>query len=447
MPSAKAAVSSGYQVVLRNAVDLIPYARNSRTHSDEQISKVMASLVEFGWTNPILLDDATGVIAGHGRMIAALRLYDQGKQIRMPSGEQLPVGMVPTINCAGWTEAQKRAYIIADNALAAEAGWDGTLLGLELQDLTSMDFNLDLLGFSPDNLAAALGTASLGGNDDVKELLTDPDEVPPAPKDPVSAPGDVWLLGPHRLVCGDCTDADTVAKALGGITPMLMVTDQPYGVEYDADRRARGMTDGFQRAKGKVANDDRADWAEAWSLFPGDVAYVWHGYRKAYEAEGGLRAAGFFPRAQIVWRKVRMTLSPANINVKTMGYNPQHECCFYAIRDGAAPKWAGNRSQSTVWDIDHAKSETGHSTQKPVECMRRPMENNSAPGQPVYDPFMGSGTSIIAAEQIGRVSLGVELNPAYVDVAVIRWQNATGKPARLEATGESYEDLAGIRLP
>lgn len=176
MSSSKAAAKAGgYQVTFRKAADLIPYARNSRTHSDEQIAKIMASLVEFGWTNPVLLDDQTGIVAGHGRTIAGLRLYDQGKAIRTPDGSLLPIGMVPTINCTGWTEAQKRAYVIADNALAAEAGWDGGMLKLELDDLTSMNFNLDLLGFSSDNLAAALGPQGKGPGEEYDER----DDVPP----------------------------------------------------------------------------------------------------------------------------------------------------------------------------------------------------------------------------------------------------------------------------
>jgi DNA modification methylase len=446
MPRDKAA-TGGYEIVYRQAAELIPYARNSRTHSDEQIAKIMASLVEFGWTNPLLVTGGTKLVAGHGRVMAALRLFEQGKKIKLPNGEYLPEGQVPTLDCTGWSEAQERAYIIADNALAAEAGWDAELLRLELDDLVALDFNLDLLGFSADNLAAALGTNN-GADDGVKELLTDPDAVPPVPTDPVTVPGDVWLLGHHRLVCGDSTTADAVKACLGNVTPMLMVADPPYGVEYDADWRTEArngdgslLSTGSGRAKGVVTNDDRANWNEAYVLFPGDVAYVWTADRTAHVVAQSLVDAGYEIRSQIIWRKNQFVVSRGH-------YHPQHEPCLYAVKKGGKGWWAGDRKQSTVWDIDKPhKSDTGHSTQKPVECMRRPMENNSSPGQAVYDPFMGSGTSIIAAEQIGRACFGVEIKPAYCDVSILRWQEATGEVAKLEATGQTFVEVMAERVP
>jgi DNA modification methylase len=438
-------------IVFKSAASLVPYARNTRTHSDEQIGKVMASIVEFGWTGPVL-EDVKGIVAGHARTLGALRLYEQGKTIFMApgeadGGEPLPPGTVPCLDVSGWSEAKRRAYIIADNALAAEAGWDAKLLKLELDDLTALDFNLDLLGFSADNLAAALGPAK-GDDDGVKELLTDPDAVPEAPVDPVVVPGDVWLLGPHRLACGDATEAHVVEAVLKGAVPMLMVTDPPYGVAYDADWRTTAtngdgslLSTGKDRATGEVLNDEREHWRDAWSLFPGDVVYVWASDRKGHRVAVDLEQCGFEIRAMVIWRKNQFVVSRGH-------YHPQHEPCIYAVRKGGKGHWSGDRKQSTVWDIDKPhKSETGHSTQKPVECMRRPMENNSSPGQAVFDPFVGSGTSIIAAEQIGRACYAIELNPRYCDVSILRWQDATGHTAKLEATGQTFVEAMAERTP
>jgi DNA modification methylase len=421
---------------------LIPYARNSRTHSDTQVGQIAASMVEFGFTNPVLADDQ-GIVAGHGRVLAARRIYDAGKAIRLPNGQDLPRGTVPVIDCTGWTEAQRRAYVIADNQLALNAGWDIELLKVEIADLAEGGFELGLLGFDQgflDGLLAPPGT----------EGLTDPDEAPAVPDEPVSVPGDVWILGRHRLVCGDSTTVEAVDAALAGVRPHRMVTDPPYGVKYrpqDRAEKAAYSGDSAKRAVGQVMNDDRSDWREAWALFTGDVAYVWHAMRTAFEVEESLRACEFQIRSQIVWRKSRPTISPANISLKTAGYSPQHECCFYAVRKGGATQWAGGRSQSTVWEIDHTKSDTGHGTQKPVEAMRRPIENNSSPGQAVYEPFSGSGTTIIACETTGRACHAIELDPRYVDVAVLRWQAFTGKVAVLEADGRTFTEMLGERCP
>jgi len=250
--------------------------------------------------------------------------------------------------------------------------------------------------------------------------------------------------GGHRLLCGDSTVATDVERLLGDRKPHLMVTDPPYGVNYDASwRNKANFSDGDHsgRALGKVLNDDRADWREAWALFPGDVAYVWHAGSKAAIVQQSLEACDLLIRAQIVWAKNNHVISRGH-------YHPKHEPCWYAVKKGATGHWAGDRSQTTLWQIDKPmKSETGHSTQKPVECMRRPIENNSAPGQAVYEPFSGSGTTIIAAEITGRVVCAIELAPAYVDVAVKRWQDFTGKRATLDGDGRSFDDVAAQRRP
>jgi DNA modification methylase len=256
--------------------------------------------------------------------------------------------------------------------------------------------------------------------------------------EPVTRPGDVWLLGKHRLVCGDSTNREDVARALNGVTPHLMVTDPPYGVNYDPAWRERFAVAPGNLATGVVLNDHRADWREAWSLFPGDVAYVWHGCLHATTVAQSLEAVGFAVRSQIIWDKTRLVIGRGD-------YHFQHEPCWYCVRSGRTGHWAGGRNQTTVWQIPHRKNDTGHGTQKPVECMKRPMENNSSPGQAVYEPFCGSGTSIIAAEITGRVCHAIELNPAYVDVAIERWQRFTGEKAFLDGCAGSFAEIAGER--
>lgn len=403
------------QVEQRPVSALIPYARNSRTHSDAQIAQIAASIREFGWTNPILIGSDDGIIAGHGRLLAA---------------RQLGQTEVPCIVLEGLTETQKRALIIADNKLAMNAGWDNAMLALEIGEIGEADFDLSLLGFSEDELAALTAEKTDG--------LTDPDDIPEPPADAVSVLGDVWVLGKHRIVCGDSTDADVVAKCLNGVTPHLMVTDPPYGVEYDANwrneaKRPDGSAYGAS-ALGKVENDGQADWSEAWALFPGDVAYVWHAGNMAHTVAESLVSNGLQIRAQIIWNKSSLVISRGD-------YHPKHEPCWYAVRKGKAGHYVGGRKQTTVWDINKPqKSETGHSTQKPVECMQRPIENNSSAGQAVYEPFSGSGTTIIAGEMTGRSIHAIELNPAYVDVAVIRWQEFTGLAA-VHEDGRLFNDL------
>ncbi len=408
------------RVERRAVAELIPFARNARTHSDEQVAGIAASIREWGWTTPILVDEDGGIIAGHGRVLAA---------------RKLGLADVPVMVATGWTEAQRRAYVLADNKLALNAGWDAALLASELKGLAELGFDTGLTGFSADELAALLVEPSPG--------LTDPDAVPEAPADPVTRPGDVWILGRHRIICGSSTDANTVAAVLAGVVPHLMVTDPPYGVEYDPSWRNAAFTGSKTARTGVVLNDDRADWREAWALFPGDVAYVWHGALHATTVAESLAACDFAIRSQIIWAKPRLVIGRGD-------YHWQHEPCWYAVRRGRTGHYGGDRKQTTLWQIEgQAGTEDGattHGTQKPVECMRRPIENNSSPGQAVYEPFSGSGTTIIAAEMSGRACHAVELNPAYVDVAVTRWQAFTGGVATLEGDGRSYPEVEAERL-
>ena len=406
----------------RSVASLIPYARNARTHSDAQVSQIAASIKEWGWTTPVLVDETGGIIAGHGRVMAARKL----------GLEEIPV-MVAT----GWSEAQKRAYVLADNQLALNAGWDIDLLTVELNDLKDESFDLDLIGFDDKFLADIFAEKTEG--------LTDPDDAPAAPETPVAVLGDVWLLGKHRLVCGDSTDALTVEKALNGVKPHLMVTDPPYGVEYDASWRDKLPTQKPGTSLGKVENDNRANWSEAWSLFPGNIAYVWHDALRGGEIAENLLANGFKIRAQIIWAKQGFVFGRGD-------YHWQHEPCWYAVKKNG--NWTGDRKQTTLWEIANLnkikggnadEKLTGHSTQKPVECMKRPIENNSSPGQAVYEPFSGSGTTIIAAEMTGRSCHAIELHPPYVDVAILRWQDFTGQQATLEGDGRTFAEIKAER--
>jgi DNA modification methylase len=394
---------------------LLPYARNARTHSASQIDQIAASMREWGWTNPVLVDEAGMIIAGHGRIEAA---------------RKLGLSEAPVMVATGWSEAKKRAYVIADNKLALNAGWNEDLLAAELTDLRELAFNVDLLGFEVGELERLLGSS---------EALEGEDDVPATPETPVSRAGDLWLLGRHRLLCGDATCASDVMRLLGDVRPHLMVTDPPYGVEYDpAWRNESGASQ--TRRTGKVFNDDRADWREAWALFPGEVAYVWHGALHAGTVADSLTATGFEIRSQIIWSKERLVLSRGH-------YHWQHEPCWYAVRKGGSGAWAGDRKQTTIWPISakNQDAETVHGTQKPVECMRRPMLNNSNTGQAVYEPFSGSGTSLIAAETCGRACLAMELDPAYVDVAVTRWEQLTGETAVLKGEGTSFAEVRAGR--
>lgn len=400
---------------------LVPYARNARTHSDDQVAQISASITEFGFTNPILIGEDSVIIAGHGRLMAAQRLG---------------LAEVPVIVLAHLNAAQRRALVVADNKIALNAGWDTEILLEQIELIRADGFDIDLVGFSDDELGELLAEIEAP---ETADAIEGEDDIPEPPAEPVSRPGDLWILGPHRLLCGDSTVATDVERVLAGVTPLLMVTDPPYGVAYDPNWRNQAGASATKRT-GKVLNDDRADWREAWALFPGDVAYVWHGALHATTVADSLIACGFNIRSQIIWAKDRLILSRGD-------YHWQHEPCWYAVRTKGKGHWAGDRKQTTLWHISHRDqdAETVHGTQKPVECMRRPILNNSSPGQAIYEPFMGSGTTLIAAETTGRTCLGIELNPAYVDVAVARWQNLTGGAAVLQGDGRGFDEVMGER--
>lgn len=301
-----------------------------------------------------------------------------------------------------------------------------------------MDFPMATLGFDTSALVQFMATPRQDRN---------PDELPPQP-DPVSVRGDVWIMGEHRLVCGDCTDPEAVGKCFDGDQPNLLVSDPPYGVNYDPNWRTK--LDKVERATGKVQNDDKADWQAAFDLFPGNVAYVWHGGIESAAAGAALAASGFVIRAQIIWAKPHFAIGQGN-------YHHQHEPCFYAVKKGGTAAWQGGRKQSTVWNIDNGtfqggkrKAEdekTGHGTQKPVECMKRPIENNSVAGDLVYDPFSGSFTTGIACELTNRRCRAIEIAPEYVDLSIIRWQTFTGNEAIHAESGKTFAQIAAERTP
>jgi DNA modification methylase len=408
---------------------LKPNPRNAKKHGPEQIAQLRAAFRQFGWTMPVLARDDGMIIAGHGRVEAA----------KLEGFTEAPV-VIPT----GWTVDQFRAYALADNRIAENSDWDEELLALELADLkvAGVDLSLDL-GFSAKELTRILAPPPTPGQND-------PNAAPDKPEAPISRAGDVWICGRHRVLCGDSTKAADVARALADAKPGLMVTDPPFGVDYDPAWRddqaakAPSLQSGIgNRADGKAQNDGRADWREAWSHFRGNVAYVWHAALKTDVVIASLEATGLLRRSNIVWNKNKHAISRGH-------YHWSHESCWYVVRKGESGNWQGDRTQQTVWDIanmagpDGRKEDTisGHGTQKPIDCMRRPIINSSAAGETVYDPFCGSGTTIIACEQSGRVAIGIDIDPAYVDVAVKRWQSFAGEKATLENDGRTFDAIA-----
>ena len=411
-------------VEARAVSGLLPYANNARTHSSDQVAQIAASIAEFGFTVPVLVDERGVLVAGHGRVLAA---------------RTLGLDAVPAIRLGHLSEAQLRAYRLADNQLALNAGWNEVLLAQELRGLRDDGYDLSVVGFGVEELDRLLAFDEdlVPGLDD-----RDPDAAAPEPPEvPVSRPGDLWELGSHRLLCGDATAAGDVSRLLNGAVPHLLVSDPPYGVEYDPAWRNTAGVSATART-GRVANDDRADWRQAWALFPGEVAYVWHAGVHARVVIESLEAADFVVRSQIVWAKPRFVLGRGD-------YHWQHEPCLYAVRRGGTGHWQGARDQATLWAIgasgEAEDAATVHGTQKPVECMRRPILNNSAAGDAVYDPFLGSGTTLIAAEVTGRRCNGLEIDPRYVDVVVRRWQNLTGRQAELAGEGRPFPEVAKAR--
>lgn len=380
------------QITYKPIQDLIPYARNSRTHSDAQVAQIAASIREFGWTNPILLDGENGIIAGHGRLLAAQKL-----------GET----QVPTIELAHMSEAQKRAYVIADNKLALNAGWDDEMLFAEFEDLKEAGFDLELTGFTLEEIGKLTPEV-------VNEGLTDEDEAPPVPEEPKTKLGDIYQLGNHRLMCGDSTSIDAVDKLMDGQKADMVFTDPPYGVDYKGinnDSRD-GLEDLLRAAFGNYLAASKS----------GASIYCFHSDRCADVFHKVFREFFHFS-SMIIWAKNSLTLSQTD-------YQSQHEPCLYGWMDNGKHRWYSDRKQTSVWRFDKEKV-VGHTTPKPVALVEKAITNSSKGGDAILDLFGGSGSTLIACEKIGRHARLMELDPKYCDVIVKRWEDFTGKKAVL----------------
>ena len=400
------------QVEQRKIEALIPYANNSRTHSDEQVAQIAASVREFGWTNPILVDGQNGIIAGHGRLAAA---------------RKLGLTEVPVIVLDHLSEAQKKALVIADNKLASNAGWDDEMLRLELGDLQEMGFDATLTGFSTDELDALLNV--IEGTDG----LTDEDDVPEAPEEPTTRLGDVWILGKHRLMCGDSTSIDDMQKLTENQLVDMWLTDPPYNVAYEG---GTGLT---------IQNDDMGDdqfrqfLRDAYVtadtvLKPGAVFYIWHADSEGYNFRGAAKDAGWKVRQCLIWKKSSLVMGRQD-------YHWKHEPCLYGWKEGAGHLWAADRKQTTILEFDKPSRNGNHPTMKPVGLFEYQMLNNTKGGDIVLDSFGGSGTTIIAAEKNGRRGYLMELDPKYCDVIVKRWQEFTGKAATHAESGIPFDSM------
>jgi site-specific DNA-methyltransferase (adenine-specific) len=388
------------KIELKSVTALIPYAKNSRTHSDAQVAQIAASIKEFGWTNPILVDGDNGIIAGHGRLMAARKLgHDK----------------VPVIELKDMSETQKRAYIIADNQLAMNSGWDTSLLSLELTDLQEDGFDLELLGFDPKELNALL-------EPEVAEGLTDEDAVPDVPDEPKTKPGDIYELGNHRLMCGDSCHIEAVEALTDGLVDIL-VTDPPYNVAYEGSNGLKIQNDDMSDDKFRQFLADAFIAASA-VMKPGAVFYIWHADIEGYNFRGACRDAGFQVRQCLIWNKDSLVMGRQD-------YHWKHEPCLYGWKDGAAHLWSADRKQSTIIECKKPKKNDIHPTMKPVELMEYQILNNTKGMDIVLDLFGGSGSTMIACEKLGRKACLMELDPKYCDVIVKRWEEFTGGKAKL----------------
>ena len=409
------------QVRLYPIDQLVPYRKNARTHSEEQIAQIAASIQEFGWTNPILVSPDYLVIAGHARLAAA-------KRLRLTE--------VPVIVLGHLTEAQRRALVIADNQLALNAGWDEDLLRVELRALQAEDFDLDLVGFGEIELAELLA------NDGDYAGHTDEDAVPETPETAVSAPGDLWLLGDHRIYCGDATQLEAIQKVMDGGLADMVFCDPPYGVAYGSSAPTQR-----EREKRRIVNDDLGDAAfgeflrkasaNLLSVTKGAV-YICMSSSELHTLQKAFTAAGGHWSTFVIWAKDRFTLGRSD-------YQRQYEPMLYGWREGTDHFWCGARDQGDVWFVNKPQANVLHPTQKPVELVERAIRNSSKSRDTVLDAFGGSGTTLIACEKHGRQARLVELEPKYVDVVVRRWEQYTERKAALADDGREFEKVAEDR--
>ena len=398
---------------------LVPYARNARTHSDEQVGQIAASIKEWGWTTPILVDETGSIIAGHGRTLAAQRLQ---------------MTEVPVMVAKGWSDAKKRAYVLADNKLALNAGWDNEMLALELGEIGDLGFDLDLTGFTADEIAALIPL-------ELEPGLTDPDDAPALQETAITVVGDVWIMGKHRLLCGDSTSVSDLEKLADGQLVDMWLTDPPYNVAVQG-----GNHGDPERKNGlKIMNDKMPDeefrqflrdaYVSADTVMkPGAVFYIWHADSEGYNFRGAAKDAGWAVRQCLIWKK-------SSIVMGRQDYHWKHEPCLYGWKEGAGHLWATDRKQTTILEFDRPSRNGEHPTMKPVALFEYQLLNNTKGGDIVLDSFGGSGTTLIAAEKNGRIARLMELDPKYCDVIVKRWQDFTGKIATHAETGQPFAEV------
>ena len=399
--------------------ELIPYARNPRTHSDAQVAQIAASIREFGWTNPVLVDGANGIIAGHGRVLAA---------------RKLGLDQVPVIELAHMSDAQKRAYVLADNQLALNAGWDEALLQLELADLSEVGFDLGLLGFGEGELERLLAGHSRTG-------LTEDDEAPALPEQAITRPGDLWIMGEHRLLCGDATVAADVERVLDGHLADMTFTDPPYNVDYansPKDKLRRKNRPDSQRQPWQQLRGVPARQLRQHSSVTKGAVYICMSSSEVHTLQRAFAAAGGKWSTFVIWAKHTFTLGRSD-------YQRQYEPILYGWREGHDHYWCGARDQGDVWYFDKPVRNDLHPTMKPVALVERAVRNSSKSRDMVLDPFGGSGSTLIACEKAGRQARLLELDPRYCDVIVQRWQGWTGEQATLEGSGRTFEEHAAGR--
>ena len=400
----------------RRLIDqLIAHAHNPRTHSAAQVKQIAASIREFGFVNPILIGPDNVLIAGHGRLLAA-------RQLGMPE--------VPVIVLEHLTDAQRRAFMIADNQLALGAAWDDDLLRAQLVALAEADFGMEVLGFDGDELARLLA------QQDAATGLTDGDAVPAAPTLPVTVPGDLWLLGEHRLLCGDATRRQDLETVLGGKPADMVFTDPPYNVAYE----------GKTKRKLKIQNDTlgvefssflQASCANLLALCTGAI-YICMSSGELHTLFQAFTTAGGHWSTFVIWAKPHFTLGRAD-------YQRQYEPILYGWRQGSQHFWCGARDQGDLWCVPRPAANREHPTMKPVELVERAVVNSSQMGNTVLDPFAGSGTTLIACQRQQRRACLLELDARYVDVICDRWQQFTGKKAVLEGDGRTFDEIAPQR--
>ena len=411
------------QVVTWPVEKLIPYARNARTHSDDQVAQIAASIAEFGWTNPILAGADGIVIAGHARLQAARKLgYDRGPGHRPDA----------------LSETKRRALVLADNRLALNAGWDEEMLRVEMAALDEAGFNLELVGFTDDEIEGLLRDP-----EEVHAGNADEDAVPEAPEEAITKPGDVWILGDHRLHCGDATQIESVEKVLAGGLADMVFTDPPYNVNYGAT-----MKDKLRGKKRRIANDNlgqdfaqflRDSLVNILAVTKGAI-YVCMSSSELHTLHQAFTEAGGHWSTFVIWAKNTFTMGRSD-------YQRQYEPILYGWKDGTDHFWCGARDQGDIWFVKKPVSNDLHPTMKPVELVERAIRNSSKGRDTVLDPFGGSGTTLISCEKAERQARLIELEPKYCDVIIRRWQEFTGREASLDGDGRSFAAIAAERNP